>query len=83
MSVLCVSASSSREAILDVVRNFRTLPYSRILVTKLDESSRHGRLLELFGAGRVPVSYLTCGQEVPDDIFPASETRLENLILGD
>jgi flagellar biosynthesis protein FlhF len=30
-----------------------------------------------------PVSYLTTGQAVPDDIEPANSRRLARLILGD
>jgi flagellar biosynthesis protein FlhF len=52
-------------------------------VTKLDEAYRHGVLLDLFASARTPVSYITCGQEVPDDIRPATLERLEDLLLGE
>lgn len=80
---LCLALSASPEAILAAADSFRAIGYSRILVTKLDEGYRHGVLLDLFASARTPVSYITDGQEVPDDIRPATLDRLEDLILGE
>jgi len=80
---LCLALSASPEAILAAAESFRAIGYSRILVTKLDEAYRHGVLLDLFASARTPVSYITCGQEVPDDIRPATLERLEDLLLGE
>lgn len=79
---LCVSLTSSRETLLDVVRGYGLLDYDRVLVTKVDEAPRGGGLFDLLRATRVPVSYLTCGQEVPDDIQAASVDRLLTRMLG-
>ncbi len=80
---LCLALSASPEAILAAAENFRVVGYSRLLITKLDEAYRHGVLLDLFARAKTPVSYLTTGQEVPDDIHPATLERLEDLILGE
>ncbi len=80
---LCASLATSRETILEVANNFRLVHYNRLIITKLDESARHGVLYDLFQTARIPVSYITCGQEVPSDIHAASVERLESLLLGD
>ena len=80
---LCLALSAAPEAILAAADNFKVVGYSRILITKLDESYRHGVLLELFQRAKAPVSYLTVGQEVPDDIHAATPERLEDLLLGE
>ncbi|MCA8959275.1 MAG: hypothetical protein KDC38_02130 [Planctomycetes bacterium] len=79
---LCVSASCSRATMVRVAQRFRDLSYDRVLVTKGDESEGAGALLDLFGVAKVPVSYLTSGQGVPEDIATATADRLESLILG-
>lgn len=80
---LCLALNAAPPAILAAAENFRLVNYSRILLTKLDEAYHHGVLLDLFQRAKTPVSYLTCGQEVPDDIRPATLERLEDLLLGD
>jgi flagellar biosynthesis protein FlhF len=40
-----------------------------------------GGLLAVLGLSNRPVSYLTTGQAVPDDIEPADPKRLARLIL--
>ena len=80
---LCLALSASPEAILAAAENFKVVGYSRILITKLDEAYRHGVLLDLFQRAKTPVSYVTVGQEVPDDIHTATPERLEDLILGE
>ena len=41
-----------------------------------------GAILGVLGLANRPVSYLTTGQAVPDDIEPADRKRLARLILG-
>ena len=76
------SLASSRDTLVEVAREFCAVSYNRLLITKLDESARHGVLLDVLHSAKIPVSYITCGQEVPDDIDPASVDRLLSLILG-
>ena len=79
---LCLSLASSRDSILGAVNAFRVVNYDSLIITKLDEAYRHGILVDVFKEAKKPVSYITCGQEVPDDIRPATQQGLESLILG-
>ena len=59
----------------------RRCSIDRLILTKLDEAdSLGGFLAVLAGSGR-PLSYVTTGQAVPDDIEPADRKRLARLIF--
>ena len=53
-----------------------------MILTKLDEATSLGNLLPLVRSSRLPISYLTNGQSVPDDIETAESARLARLVLG-
>jgi flagellar biosynthesis protein FlhF len=52
-----------------------------LILTKLDEAIGPGNLLPLL-RGNLPLSYLTNGQNVPDDIETADAGRLAQLVLA-
>ncbi len=51
------------------------------MVTKLDEAETFGTILSLSAQGDAPLSFVTTGQDVPDDIEPADPWRLAQRIL--
>jgi len=53
-----------------------------LVVTKLDEATSLGSLLQVVRETRLPVHYLTCGQSVPEDLTPADPNRLIPALLG-
>lgn len=80
---LCVSATTKNSDLMPIVGKFGLVPVNRFLVTKLDETRSHGLLLNLAASFQMPISYLTTGQSVPNDIEVASPERLAELVLGD
>lgn len=79
---LVVSAASSRASAAKAVENFLPLGANRLIITKLDEAETFGTVLNVAAAAASPVSYVTAGQEVPDDIAPADSRRLAELVMG-
>ncbi len=79
---LVVSATSSAPYVAETVRKFSVLEPSNLLITKLDEAIAFGSWLPLLHTCPLPISYLTTGQRVPQDIVVASSRRLTSLILG-
>jgi flagellar biosynthesis protein FlhF len=78
---LVLSATGS-EAVLDrAVKKFDVLRPSRVIFSKLDEAVNFGVLLNILRGSRLRVSYLTTGQEVPDQIELAQADRLARLVL--
>ncbi|MCU0580630.1 MAG: hypothetical protein MUF69_13985 [Desulfobacterota bacterium] len=77
-----VLSATTKESDLDrIIERFGCLPLEGYVCTKLDETEA---LLPLFNhlvpQGR-PLSYLTCGQRVPEDLEPATKTRIAQLII--
>ena len=79
---LVLSAVAGHKSLRSAVERFTTVPVDRLILTKLDEAASLGGVLAVLGVSSRPVSYLTTGQAVPDDIEPARRRRLARLILG-
>ena len=66
------------------VDRFRRVGPTAVLLTKLDEASGCGSILSAARQAELPLSYLTTGQDVPDDIEIADPLRIaERLLQGE
>lgn len=65
---LLVSASTSEKVIKSIVANYSFLRTHNIIVTKVDETPTKGVLFNIARDSGRPLSYITTGQSVPDDI---------------
>jgi flagellar biosynthesis protein FlhF len=79
---LVLSATAGERSLRAAVERFSIARADRLILTKLDEADGLGGVLAVLGQVNRPVSYLTTGQAVPDDIEPANRSRLARLILG-
>jgi len=77
-----LSAASSARSLIAAAEKFAPVGVTALVVTKLDEATGLGNLLALSRTCRLPFSYLTDGQNVPDDISVAQSRRLAQLILN-
>ena len=80
---LVLSAVAGEKSLRAAVERFAAVHADRLILTKLDEAEGLGGILAVLGQADRPVSYLTTGQAVPDDIEPADRGRLARLILGE
>ena len=79
---LVMSAVTKYYDAMSNINNFGLVPIHRILFTKLDETKNYGTLLNLsVGSGGIPISYLTIGQNVPEDLELADPKVIARLIL--
>jgi flagellar biosynthesis protein FlhF len=78
---LVLSAVAGQQSLRAALERFSTVQVDRLILTKLDEAESLGGVLAVLGLSSRPVSYLTTGQAVPDDIEPADRKRLARLIL--
>ena len=77
-----VQGVTSQEALLDeTVSQFSILKPDRVLFTKLDEGLHFGNLFNFAVRHRLPLSYFTTGQSVPEDIEIAGRDRVIRLIF--
>jgi len=79
---LVLSMSSSLRTLEATAEKFSAANATSIIMTKLDEAAGMGPLLSLSRKVGLPISYLTTGQDVPDDIEAATSTRMARLVLG-
>jgi flagellar biosynthesis protein FlhF len=79
---LVLSAAGGEKSLRSAVERFATVHADRLILTKLDEAEGLGGVFSVLVAANRPVSYITTGQAVPDDIEPARRERLARLILG-
>jgi flagellar biosynthesis protein FlhF len=80
---LVISAPTELHHILKIVERFGLVPINALLVSKLDETAEPGSILNILAQVDMPLSYLTTGQNVPDDIEVATQRRVTDLLLGE
>lgn len=80
---LVVSATTKNRDIKSITEGFGILEYQNVIITKLDETSVYGSILNIVELAKKPISFLTTGQNVPDDIKCFSENEIIDLILGE
>ncbi|MCD6304583.1 MAG: 50S ribosome-binding GTPase, partial [Planctomycetes bacterium] len=79
---LVVSAVGNRRTTQNVLERFGPLGANRLVVTKLDEAASFGLFLTVSQADLGPISYVTTGQGVPEDIRRAEAEALADCILA-
>ncbi len=65
---LVLSATTKYKDLLNIADTYTKITDFKIIFTKLDETETFGNLLNLKLHTGVELSYVTCGQNVPDDI---------------
>ncbi|MGB0363560.1 MAG: flagellar biosynthesis protein FlhF, partial [bacterium] len=80
-NILVLSATTKDSDTNEITRKFGSMPLGSIVFTKLDESSSYGSIFNHAIRFKKPVSYLTTGQNVPEDIELATKERLVDLLL--
>ncbi len=78
---LVLSATTKPRDLLEIATRYEPLHPTRLLFTKLDETSTYGPLLSTLVRVKRPISYLATGQDVPDALELATSRRLADLIL--
>lgn len=80
--LLVLSSTAGTKSLAATAERFAEVGTTALLLTKLDEATSLGHLAALVRECPLPISYLTDGQNVPDDIQVAERCRLANLMLG-
>lgn len=80
---LVLSCTTKNSDINSIIEGYKILGYNNIIITKLDETSTYGSILNILDAAKKPLSFITTGQNVPDDIRSISASEVSSLILGE
>jgi len=80
-SHLLLSVATTESEMNKTAVNFSPLKFKSYIFTKVDEAERIGSTINQIIKFNLPVSYITTGQNVPDDIEQADRGRIVNLLL--
>jgi len=80
---MVISATTKFSDCIEIIKNYSFLDDYKLLFTKLDETSAFGVILNVAYITKKPISYITTGQSVPDDIEIADNGKIINCLLGD
>lgn len=79
---LVLSATTKYKDLLDIIDIYKEIADYKIIFTKLDETSTYGNLLNVRLYSNAELSYITNGQNVPDDIEIFDTQKIVKNLLG-
>ncbi len=80
-SHLVLSATSSDTVLRGAFRHFAEARADRLILSKVDECFLFGSMYDFIISANLPVSYITTGQRVPEDLEQASAYTLARMFL--
>jgi len=79
---LVLSATTKYKDLLEIVDSYQEISKYKLIFTKLDETTSYGNLLNVRLYSGADLSYMTTGQNVPDDIEEFNSQRIVKQLLG-
>ncbi|GFR35586.1 hypothetical protein TCEA9_13980 [Thermobrachium celere] len=70
---LVISMTTKEKDIKRIIEDYKILNYNSLILTKIDETNSMGSLITAIYYSNTPISYITTGQNVPDDIEEAEK----------
>ena len=80
---MVISATTKNKDIKSILKGYSELEYGSVIITKLDETTVYGSIYNISRNANKPVSFITIGQNVPDDIKVSTKEELTRFILGE
>jgi flagellar biosynthesis protein FlhF len=79
---LVISATTRFVDVINTVKNYSIIPVQRLLFTKVDETDIYGTLFSVAMATKIPLSYITDGQEIQRNIKPVTGSMIAEMVIG-
>lgn len=79
---LVLSATTKYCDLLKIAKSYKQIADYQLIFTKLDETTTIGNLLNLKLFTDAPIAYVTCGQNVPNDICRFNPQKAVKQLLG-
>ena len=79
---LVLSATTKYRDLLDIVDIYKEIANYKLIFTKLDETTAYGNILNIKLYSGAKLSYMTTGQNVPDDIEVFDTQKIVKQLLG-
>lgn len=80
--MLVLPSSIKYEDLLSTYESFSYLGIDTIMFTKLDETKGFGNIFSLIYETKIPISYFSIGQEVPEDLAVATPDYLVDCLMN-
>jgi len=80
---LVVSATSKYDDLEDVYQHFSFLDLKSLIVTKIDETRKIGNLIAFLLYTKLPISFFSNGQNVPQDLQIATKRKIIDTFVGE
>jgi signal recognition particle GTPase len=78
---LLLSAATREADLAVVVDRFMTLPVQSVMFSKLDETTQFGSVFNVLHRTGLPLSYLSTGQRVPEDLEVGTTNLVADLLM--
>ncbi len=78
---LVLSATNREDELAETIARFSRLGIDNTIFTKVDECINLGIILNTQIHNSAPISYITNGQRVPEDLFTADKRKIAELII--
>jgi flagellar biosynthesis protein FlhF len=78
---LVLSVATHHKDLNEIIMRFNKFNIDKLIFTKLDETLRHGSLINVANSFKKDLAYVTTGQNVPDDIEIPLSANLAEMIL--
>ncbi len=79
---LVLSATTRDDDLHGIVDRFSSLGLNGLVFTKMDETRHYAPLVNLQHRTGCPLTYLTAGQRVPEDLWPADPEYISRIIVN-
>lgn len=80
---LVMSCTTKNKDIASIIEGYKPLKYNNVIITKLDETTTYGSIMNILYNAKKPLSFVSTGQNVPDDIGKLDKEKIVNLITGE
>ena len=79
---LVLSATTKYRDLVNISKSYSEICKYNLIFTKLDETDTVGNIFNIHILTGAPLSYTTCGQNVPDDIGKIDAQKIAKQLLG-
>ncbi len=80
---LVVSAGIKYRDLKSIYEHFSFLNIDSLIVTKIDETKDIGNIIAFLLGSKIPLSFISTGQQIPQDLELASTKKVLNYFIGD
>lgn len=78
---LVLSSTTKYRDMTAIIQQYSSLDIKKLIFTKLDETSTYGPIFNIINKNKKILSYITTGQNIPDDIEIANPQKIAKMIV--